>query len=130
MGLTTWRKGPRGKILKTDIGVEKNYLSPAELKALNHVVDMYLDHAEFQASRGRLMKMTDWETRLDAFLQFNQQEILQDKGGVSHAVAQALAEKAYAVFRVGQDHRYESDFDRALKNLPRLKAQPKKKKIN
>ena len=62
MGLTNWRKGPRGKVLKGDIGMAKNYLKADELKTLNHVVDMYLDHAEFQASRGRLMKMADWET--------------------------------------------------------------------
>ncbi len=128
MGLTTWKKGPGGKILKTDIGTAKNYLKADELKTLNHIVDMYLDHAEFQASRGRLMKMVDWETRLDAFLQFNEQEILQDKGRVSHAVAQALAEKAYATFRVEQDRRYESDFDRVVKSLPKIKPVAKKKK--
>lgn len=128
MGLTSWRKGPGGKILKTDIATAKNYLMPDELKTLNHIVDMYLDHAEFQASRGRLMKMADWETRLDAFLQFNEQDILQDKGRVSHAVALALAEKAYATFRVEQDRRYESDFDRVVKQLPKPKAKSNKKK--
>lgn len=118
MGLTSWRKGPGGKILKADIGTAKNYLRADELKALNHIVDMYLDHAEFQASRGRLMKMADWEVRLDAFLQFNEQEILEGKGEVSHAIALALAEDAYAVFRVEQDKKYESDFDRLIKKLP------------
>ena len=127
MGLTNWRKGPGGKILKTDIGTAKNYLKQDELKSLNHIVDMYLDHAEFQASRGRLMKMADWEARLDAFLQFNEQEILEDKGRISHAVALALAEKAYATFRVVQDRRYESDFDRAIKNLAKPKDKPKAK---
>jgi len=125
LGLTTWRKAPRGKILKTDIGIAKNYLRPAELKALNHIVDMYLDHAEFQASRGRPMKMRDWTAKLDAFLQFNEQEILHDQGKVSHAVALALAEKEYQVFRVEQDRRYESDFDRIVKQLPKPKRPPK-----
>jgi hypothetical protein len=125
MGLTTWRKAPTGKILKTDIGIAKNYLRSDELKDLNHIVDMYLDHAEFQASRGRLMKMRDWAERLDAFLQFNEQEILQDKGKVSHAVAVALAEKAYEAFRVEQDRCYESDFDRLVKNIPKTKRSPK-----
>lgn len=122
MGLSTWRKAPRGKILKTDIATAKNYLTAAELKSLNHIVDMYLDHAEFQASRGRLMKMADWEQRLDAFLQFNEQEILHDKGRVSHAIALTLAEKEYATFRVEQDRRYESDFDKMLKKLPKPKG--------
>lgn len=125
MGLTTWRKAPAGKVLKTDIGIAKNYLHADELKALNHIVDMYLDHAEFQASRGRLMKMRDWAVKLDAFLQFNEQEILQGKGAISHTVAMALAEKEYAVFRIEQDRRYESDFDRLVKNLPLKKRLPK-----
>ena len=64
------------------------------------------------------MKMADWEVRLDAFLQFNEQEILEGKGEVSHAIALALAEDAYAVFRVEQDKKYESDFDRLIKKLP------------
>jgi len=125
MGLTTWRKAPKGKILKTDIGIAKNYLLPSELKSLNHIVDMYLDYAELQASRGRLMKMRDWAGKLDAFLQFNEQEILQDKGKVSHTVALALAEKEFEVFRVEQDRRYESDFDRIVKQLPKPKPPPK-----
>ena len=125
MGLSTWRKAPTGKILKTDIGIAKNYIQADELKALNHIVDMYLDHAEFQASRGRLMKMSDWAVKLDAFLQFNEQDILQGKGTISHSVAMALAEKEYATFRVEQDHRYESDFDRLVKNLPAKKRSPK-----
>lgn len=126
MGLTTWRKAPKGKILKSDVGIAKNYLQPDELKALNHIVDMYLDHAEFQASRGRVMRMTDWITKLDAFLQFNEQEILQDKGRVSHAVALALAEKEYADFRVRQDREFESDFDRLVKQLPQPKSKRSK----
>ena len=110
------------------VGTAKNYLKAEELKTLNHIVDMYLDHAEFQASRGRLMKMVDWEIRLDAFLQFNEQDILKDKGRVSHTIALALAEKAYASFRVEQDRRHESDFDRVIKNLSNSKLAPKKKK--
>lgn len=125
MGLSTWRKAPAGKVLKTDIGVAKNYLHADELKALSHIVDMYLDHAEFQASRGRLMKMSDWAVKLDAFLQFNEQDILQGKGAISHSVAIALAEKEYAVFRVEQDRRYESDFDRLIKNIPAKRRSPK-----
>lgn len=125
MGLSTWRKAPKGKILKTDIAIAKNYLRPGELKALNHIVDMYLDYAELQASRGRLMKMRAWTIKLDAFLQFNEQEILQDRGKVSHAVALALAEKEFEVFRVEQDRHYESDFDRILKQLPKPKSPPK-----
>ncbi len=83
-----------------------------------------IDSLELQASRGRLMKMRDWADKLDAFLQFNEQEILQDKGAVSHAVALALAEKEYEAFRIDQDRRYESDFDRIVKQLPKPKSPP------
>lgn len=126
MGLTTWKKGPGGKILKTDVTVAKNYLTKDELRTLNHIVDMYLDFAELQASRGRVMKMKDWAEKLDAFLQFNEQQMLADKGTVSHAVAAALAEEVYATFRVEQDRRFESDFDRLLKKLPKPPRPPKK----
>lgn len=94
----------------------------------DQVVDMYLDHAEFQASRNRAMRMVDWAAKLDAFLQFNEQEILQDKGRVSHAVALALAEKEFAEFRVRQDREYESDFDRLLKQLPQSSSKSKRSK--
>ena len=117
MGLTTWRKAPKGKILPSDIRVAKNYLQKEEIKQLNHIVDMYLDHAEFQAGKGRLMRMRNWAEKLDAFLKFNEQEILQDKGKISHEVAVALAEKQYESFRVKQDRRFESDFDREVRKL-------------
>ncbi|MBI3616709.1 MAG: virulence RhuM family protein [Candidatus Omnitrophica bacterium] len=70
MGLTTWRKAPEGKILPSDIRVAKNYLQKEEIKKLNHIVDMYLDYAELQASKGRLMRMRGWAEKLDAFLKF------------------------------------------------------------
>jgi hypothetical protein len=117
MGLTTWRKVPTGKILKSDIKIAKNYLNKEELKAMNHIVDMYLDYAELQASRGRLMKMSGWEQKLNAFLQFNDFEVLQNKGKISREVAMALAEKEYEVYRGKQDREYVSDFDMIVKQL-------------
>lgn len=125
LGLTAWRKAPKGKILPSDIRIAKNYLQKEEIKQLNHIVDMYLDHAEFQAGKGRLMRMRDWAQKLDAFLKFNEQDILPDQGKISHDVAAALAEKQYESFRVEQDSRFESDFDREVK---KLLAQKKKKK--
>jgi hypothetical protein len=117
MGLTSWRKSPKGKIMKSDVAIAKNYLQKEELKALNHIVDMYLDYAELQASRGRPMYMKDWSEKLNAFLKFHEQDILHDKGKVSHEVAVALAEKEYEVFRQGQDKEYISDFDREVTKL-------------
>jgi hypothetical protein len=93
MGLTTWKNAPNGKILKTDIGTAKNYLQEKEIKELERIVTMYLDFAELQAERQIPMKMADWVTRLDAFLQFNEYQILKDAGKVSHEVAMKLAEK-------------------------------------
>ena len=117
MGLTTWRKAPGGRIMKSDVGIAKNYLGKGEIKALNHIVDMYLDYAELQASRGRLMKMQDWVEKLNAFLKFHELEILHDKGKVSKEIAIALAGKEYEVFRIEQDKTYISDFDKTVKVL-------------
>ncbi|MFN0175503.1 MAG: virulence RhuM family protein [Saprospiraceae bacterium] len=117
MGLTTWKNAPGGKILKSDVSVAKNYLTETELSALNRIVTMYLDYAENQAARQIPMKMQDWVEKLDAFLRFNEYDVLQDAGKISSEVAKALAEKAYGQFREQQDTGYESDFDRAIKQL-------------
>lgn len=117
MGLKTWKNAPEGKILKTDITVAKNYLTEKELKQLERIVTMYLDFAENQAERQIIMSMQDWVGKLDAFLQFNGYEILQDAGRVQRAVANKLAETHYAGFRVEQDRRFESDFDKTIKKL-------------
>ena len=71
MGLTTWLNAPRGKIVKADVSVAKNYLSKDEMQELNEIVTMYLDYAIRQARRHIPMTMADWASKLDAFLQFN-----------------------------------------------------------
>lgn len=124
MGLTTWNKAPNGKIVKSDVGVAKNYLQQEEIDELNRIVGMYLDYAENQAKRQIPMKMTDWVQKLDAFLAFNEYQVLKDAGKVSHKVAMQLAEKEYESFRVKQDRDFESDFDKEVKRL----SGPKKKK--
>ena len=117
MGLTSWRKSPDGKVMKSDIRIAKNYLSKKELQLLNHIVSMYLDYAELQASRGKPMLMKDWAEKLNAFLQFNEQEILDNMGKISHKVAASLAEKEFEKYRVLQDRDYISDFDREVKRI-------------
>ncbi len=114
MELTTWKNAPKGKIRKTDIFVAKNYLNEKEIKNLNEIVTMYLDYAERQAKKGIVMYMQDWVERLDAFLQFNEEEILHNKGKVTHAMAVAMAESEYEKYKVIQDHEYVSDFDQLL----------------
>lgn len=117
MGLTNWKNSPKGKIRKTDVGIAKNYLYEKELDHLNRIVTMYLDYAELQASRGQIMHMKDWVKKLDAFLQFNEQEILQDAGKVSHEVVVALAEEEFEKYSVMQDKLLISDFDKVVKKL-------------
>lgn len=121
MGLTTWKNAPEGKILKSDVSVAKNYLQEQEIKALERIVSMYLDYAENQAARQHPMKMTDWVKKLDAFLQFNEYDILNNAGRVSHEVAKELAEREYEKFRVKQDKSFESDFDKEVKRIQRKK---------
>jgi len=117
MGLQTWKKSPDGKILKSDVSIAKNYLSEKEIKALERVVTMYLDYAENQAARNITMKMADWIEKLDAFLQFNEYDLLQNAGKISSAVAKQLAHQEYDKFRVIQDQNFESDFDRSIKEI-------------
>jgi hypothetical protein len=117
MGLTTWKNAPKGKILKTDVSVAKNYLSEKELKELNRIVTMYLDFAELQAEKQNPMKMVDWVSRLDAFLQFNDYQVLKDAGKISASIAKQLAEKEYSKYRVVQDKEFESDFDKEVKRI-------------
>lgn len=114
MGLTSWRNAPDGKIVKTDVSIAKNYLSMNEMQELNEIVTMYLDYATRQARRHIPMTMADWASKLDAFLQFNDADILQDKGKVTAAIAKAFAESEFEKYRVIQDRLYQSDFDKLV----------------
>ncbi len=117
MGLTNWKNAPEGKILKSDVSIAKNYLIEKEIKELERIVTMYLDYAEDRAARMVPMKMADWADRLDAFLQFNEREVLTHPGKVSAAVAKRLAAEQYEQFRVKQDESFESDFEREVKRI-------------
>ena len=130
MGLTTWKNAPKGKILKSDVSVAKNYLIEQEIKELERIVSMYLDYAENQAARQIPMRMNDWAGKMDAFLQFNEYEVLADAGKVSAEVAKRLAEEQYEKFRVTQDRAFESDFEKEIKRITaaREPSKPKKKR--
>ncbi len=117
MGLTSWRRSPRGKIMPSDVIIAKNYLDKKELDHLNRIVSMYLDYAELQAVRKNPMYMKDWIKKLNAFLKFSEYEILTNTGKVSHEIAEALALKEYEKFKKVQDQKYVSDFDREVKKL-------------
>ncbi len=114
MGLTSWRNAPDGKIVKTDVSIAKNYLSKNESKELNEIVTMYLDYATRQARRHIPMTMADWAEKLDAFLKFNDAEILSDKGKVTAKIAKTFAESEFEKYRIIQDSLYKSDFDKLM----------------
>jgi hypothetical protein len=126
MGLTTWKNAPKGKILKSDVSVAKNYLIENEIKELERIVSMYLDYAENQAARQIPMKMADWVAKLDAFLQFNEYEVLANAGRVSAEVARRLAEEQYDKFRVRQDREFESDFEAEVKRIESKRSRTSK----
>lgn len=121
MGLITWKNAPDGAIRKSDVSIAKNYLAENEIKSLNEIVNMYLDYAERQANRGVVMYMKDWSERLDAFLQFNEEEILQDKGKVTHTIAKVFAENEFEKYRQNRDQTYVSDFDKLVLEMEQKK---------
>ncbi|MEI6348074.1 MAG: virulence RhuM family protein [Bacteroidota bacterium] len=116
MGLTTWKNGPSGYIRKADVSIAKNYLSSKELDNLNRIVSMYLDFAELQAKNGKIMYMQNWVDRLDAFLQFNEQDILKNIGKVSAEIAKNFAETEYEKYYSSNIQNFRSDFDRLLES--------------
>jgi len=117
MGLTSWDKAPDGKIVKTDVGIAKNYLAKDEMESLGRIVNAYLDLAEERARRNIPMSMEDWAKRLDLFLEFDDREILSDSGKVTAKLAKEHAESEFEAYRIVQDRLFESDFDRVLKQF-------------
>lgn len=114
MGLTTWEKSPDGKILKNDITIAKNYLKETEIKELNNVVNMYLDLVENRTERQIPMKMQDWIKDVESILTLNYYEILKNKGKISAEIAKKKAESEYQIYKVMQDEKFVSDFDKLM----------------
>ena len=112
MGLTTWEKGPQGKIVKTDVSIAKNYLRENELEAMGRIVNAFLDIAENMAKRHIPMTMEDWAKRIDKFIDVADLPILQDNGNVSAEFAKEFSETEFEKYRVIQDQLFQSDFDR------------------
>lgn len=111
MGLRTWKQAPKGKILKSDVVVAKNYLNQEHIKKLNSLVNSYLDIAEQKATNRQVMNMKDWDQYLVQFLEISDYPILKDAGKISMLEAKLKAETEYEKFRVIQDQEYISDFD-------------------
>ena len=114
MGLTTWKDAPDGKILKRDVMVAKNYLNEKELRQLNRLVTMFIDHAVLMAEDEVLMSMKDWLDQTNSFLKNIRRNVLEGKGHISHEQAIDKASKEYELFRVKQDKLYMSEFDKEV----------------
>ena len=119
MGLSTWRKAPDGKIMKSDVSVAKNYLSKEELNDLSLIVNAILDFAEARAKRHIPMTMQDWADRMEKYLLSDDRDILRDAGKISMEIAKDHAESEYEKYRVIQDRLYESDFDKLMLDAKR-----------
>ena len=111
MGLTSWKNAPKGKVIKTDVSIAKNYLKKTELESLGRIVSAYLDLAEERAKRKIPMTMEDWSKRLDLFLEFDERDILEHAGKITAKIAKEFAETEFEKYRVIQDRLFKSDFD-------------------
>lgn len=126
MGLTSWKNAPAGPVRKADVTVAKNYLSQDELEALNRIVTMYLDYAEDQAKRKKTMHMADWIAKLDAFLQFNERNILSHAGKVSQQLAEQHAHQQFSSYDAErlrlEAEKPTSDFDQFVQSTAQLET--------
>ena len=121
MGLTSWASAPDGKIVKSDVGIAKNYLSEKEMRSLERIVSAYLDLAEDRAERHIPMTMEDWAKRLDLFLMADDRDILQNSGKITMEIAKSKAETEFEKYRIIQDRLFLSDFDKYLLELEKVK---------
>ena len=117
MGLTTWGTAPKGKVVKRDVSIAKNYLTEQEMRSLERIVSAYLDLAEDRAERHIPMTMEDWSKRLDLFLMADDREILKDEGKITAEIAKSKAETEFEKYRIIQDKLFISDYDRYLMEL-------------
>lgn len=117
MGLTTWKNAPKGKVMKSDVSIAKNYLNENEMGDLHLLVSAFLDLAEFQARRNQIMTMKDWLERTNKFLESNSLDVLPNAGKISHELAIDKAHSEFEQFRIIQDKKYISDLDESVKKL-------------
>ena len=113
--VVSWEKSPKGKIVKTDVSIAKNYLTESELGSLGRIVNGYLDFAEEYAKQQIPLTMNDWAKHLDLILQANGRDLLQNTGIITAALAKQHAENEFEKYRPIQDRLFESDFDRVIK---------------
>ena len=114
MNLTSWKNSPNGKILETDVIIAKNYLTKKELQNLELIVTAFLDLAERRALNNIPMTMEDWANRIDKYLLSDDLDVLKDSGRISHEIAEEKALSEFEKYRIVQDKKFESDFDKFL----------------
>ena len=120
MGLTNWYKSLDGKILKSDVSIAKNYLNEKEIKNLNNLVNLFLDIAENNAERNLSMSMNDWKNEVETSLKLFHYEVLEGKGKISAEKARQKAENEYEKYKIIQDKKFVSDFDKLLIETEKL----------
>lgn len=118
MGLVTWENAPKGKIVKPDVSIAKNYLKEVELEDMGHLVNAVLDMAERMAKRHIPMTMEDWAKRIDIILEAGGDAVLTDAGKVTAEFAKQFAETEFEKYRIVQDRLFNSDFDRFMDDNP------------
>ena len=106
-------------VTKDDVKIAKNYLTELELQRLNLLVSAFLDFAEFQALEMKPMSMNDWIESLDNQIVLSKRKLLEGKGHISHEEAIRKAEQEFEIYRKREMELLESDFDRAIKQLPK-----------
>lgn len=115
MGLITWKHAPDGRILKSDVGIAKNYLQEKEIRQLERAVTGFFDYIEDLIERENTFNMLQFSASVNEFLTFRKYQILPDKGNISAAQAKKKAEEEYDIFNKTQ--RIDSDFDKEVRGL-------------
>lgn len=115
MGLTTWKNAPDGRILKSDVGIAKNYLDEKQIRQLERAVTGYFDYIEDLIERENTFTMEEFAASVNEFLAFRRYDILKDKGRVSKQTALKKAEAEYEAFNKTQ--KITSDFDKEVKKM-------------
>jgi len=115
MGMTTFKNALKGRVLKSDTIVAKNYLSEQEIKQLERTVSSFFDYIEGIIERRNTFTMEAFAASVDKFLAFNEYQILEGYGRISRKDAENKAFQEYEQFNKQQS--IESDFDREIKKL-------------
>lgn len=113
--MTTWKNAPDGRILKSDVGIAKNYLGEKQIRQLERAVTGYFDYTEDLIERENTFTMKEFAASVNEFLAFRRYDILKDKGSISKQAALKKAEAEYEAFNKTQ--KITSDFDKEVKKM-------------